>query len=427
LTCPRCGKVFRFREAPDKTAATPLPPRPSFADVPEAPVINPALVRHARSKKSWIRWVMGLAIAGALLGGAAAAWPWLRGTVVPWARELFQEEDKGPQGAVQVSKEFNYRFVFPERDWLDDPAARTGLKANFALHRTEPSAWLAVAYKDFKTRNPRSGEAVEEGVGRLMEYFGPDVEWEQQADQRLAGQSAQRLIFQGEVKGRLMRGDCTIVIYQGVAYWFIAWAPLGVWDQVQEEVQAVRGRFGLLRERAAWAEKRPPAKVFFGKGASYQLRDSEGIWQQVSNATDVDEAADMLLQGRDRKETLDVDKMAQVVVMILGRQNDLPGAVAAARAHLAKQQKKDYPESTFEVTSNAAGPEDGPATIGSLPGHLVKLRVRNGETRHRFIVLAVVLQPQGVLAIQCECAWERRRFWERDFSELLASFQEKAS
>jgi hypothetical protein len=422
--------------APSVTPAAPAtsaPVEPAVVAVPAPPIDPPASPptvvsspwqqRLAQRRRRWKNQLVGFVI---LVGLGVLAFPWLQNRLLPKLRQVFEEGPKGPRGNVQLSKEFNYRFIFPERDWLDDAPSRAGLKANFAIKRTEPTAWMAVAYKDFKTRNPTATEVADEAFTRLDSFF-KGLEQESKPDVIVAGQPARRLVFQGEVNDAMMRGDCVMFAYQGIAYWFIAWAPRAVWNDAQDEVDGLRSRFALLKDRDSWSEKRPPLRLFRGKKATYQLHDSEGVWEAQPDPTVADPAADLLLQGRDRNEPKDVDKMGMTLVMIFEPQADAAVAVKGARAHLEEQQKKDYPATTFEEINNGDDPAQKAAGIGDAPAQVLRLRVKNGESRVRFVLLAVVPRPAQLFVIQCECDWRRRSTWERDFLQLLNTFTDKPS
>ena len=142
----------------------------------------------------------------------------------------------------------------------DSPGLRRGLKPELAMHRTSPSAWLALLIKDYKDHTPPDPEVREEALGRLGSYFNKDsLEFEQAADATLAQLRAQRLLFRGEVENQPMSGECLILAHQGFAYWLLAWAPADQAASVPKELDGLSKRFGLTKDRKAWKEK--PAQV----------------------------------------------------------------------------------------------------------------------------------------------------------------------
>jgi hypothetical protein len=65
---------------------------------------------------------------------------------------------------------------------------------------------------------------------------------------------------------------------------------------------------------------------------------------------------------------------------------------------------------------------DHPAEIGDAEGHLAKFHLQIDEAE-RFLVLAVVNRPEGVVALLAECQWDRRDFWDQEFMRLLKTFK----
>src|SRR5262249_16757469 len=94
-------------------------------------------------------------------------------------------------------------------------------------------------------------------------------------------------------------------------------------------------------------------------------------------------------------------------------------AVGAARAHLLAQQKKVYPDTTLEAVDEKANP---PEEIGNMRGQLWKLKAKNTPDLDHLIYLAVINQPEHVVAVQGECDWRRRAYWAVNFTQLLRHF-----
>jgi hypothetical protein len=202
------------------------------------------------SAVSWEKWGIFL-VAMALVG--IGIWV-LVVKAIPILREKEKEKPPPPVSAHE-SRDFNYRLIIPKSPWDQDNQVRIALKANLlAMRRTNPTGWFALAARDYKTRNPRDTEAFDEAVSRLDGYF-KNLEWEPATEGTLAGRKAQQLIFQGSADGSTMEGECYILIYRGIAYWFITWAPLADARQLKEEFRQIRQGFSLLKEREGWTEK----------------------------------------------------------------------------------------------------------------------------------------------------------------------------
>ena len=336
--------------------------------------------------------------------------------IVSQLPEQEQEQATGPPGQKVQLPLHNCQFIVPPAPWAQDISLRVPTGANLlTLRRRDPNAWLALAAKDYKTRTPRDAEVIDEGVRRLEGYFR-NFQWEQKGDVDMAGQRAQHLIFQGEANEVRMSGVCYVLTARGIAYWLTLWTPAATADKEGAELRNMAERFSLLHERDGWAEKRPPVKTFRGTRLAYTLRDTEGIWEREPEPQNADADADLLLRGRDQADPKDVSRMAQVLVLVLGKQGD---PAAAARSHLEAQEKKDNPAITVEPLSDK---EDGarPVQVGNARGHVVALHVK-GESRHRFVLLAAVRLPDHLLVVQCDCDLKGRSLWERDFRQLLGT------
>jgi hypothetical protein len=325
-------------------------------------------------------------------------------------------------GPAQIAAPLNYRFTFPEAPWERDATTQQRFRAFLAMRRTDPNAWLALAARDYRTRTPRDGEVLDEAVRRLEGYFS-DVEWQQTEDGQLAGLAAQRLVFKGRSSNGVCGGECCVLTHQGIAYWFYTWAPAApdLMDRAAPEFPALRGRFTLLKERDGWTERRPKPRTFHGTRLAYTLRDTEGLWEEWTPATDYDAAADLALHGKDRVESQDADKTATVLVLVLPKPDSPPPDVAVAQAYLEEQHKRDYPQTRLRPAA------DGPAPDGTAsPGSMIKLHVQNGEARERFVMLAVHRHRDHLLVLQGECSWQRRSLWEREFTRLLGTIRIEA-
>ena len=142
---------------------------------------------------------------------------------------------------------------------------------------------------------------------------------------------------------------------------------------------------------------------------------------------DVDPDAQLLLRARDPQAPNRVARMAQLLVLRLGPQADLAAAVRAAGKHFEEREHRDNPGIAIEPASAEAkeGAEVKEVKIGNAPGAMVRLHVA-GDSRKRLVVLAVVRLPTQVLVLQLDGHWQRREWWEREFSQLLDTFHCRA-
>lgn len=331
-----------------------------------------------------------------------------------------------PPGSLgrHVSDKFNYSYDFPPLPWKMDGETKIAIGSNlFVIRRTGPDAWMTLMAKEYPT-TPRDGQMFDEFYRRMEKYF-TDLEYEQHPDGQLAGQRAMRFVFQGKVKdvGQIV-GEAYLMMYQGIGYALLTWAPGDVVTEAAKEFDNLRLGFGLLTNRETWVDKRQPAS-FQGTKLAYTLRDNQAIWKQNADYMELFKA-DLALEAID--PTIPDARTNTAIVLVFvhqGKQASLTAAAALARRELEKEHKKDYPDTKMEVITAASGPLDRDAPVGDRQGHIAKLHVINGENRQRFVVLASAPAGDATVIVQCECPWERRSLWERDFDQLIGSFRLK--
>jgi hypothetical protein len=334
-----------------------------------------------------------------------------------------KEPGTAPLGKMQQSETLNFSYVFPPAPWRQDKETLAGLQANIAIRRTNPDAWMAVLAKDYKTQNPRDGQAFDDVFKRMEKHF-VHLEYEQQADGQLAGQPAMRFIFQAQVKDKgPIAGEGCLAIYQGIAYTLLTWAPAESLAAAQPEFDDLRLRFELLRYRDTWVDTRQPV-IHRGSKLAYTVRDNLANWKKNPDYMDLYQA-DLALEATDPNIPDVKTNTAVVLVMLYPKRDNLAAAALLSRGELEKTHRKEYPDSRFEVLLGKEGPLDREGLVGDQKGHVAKLHVINGENRHRFAVLATVLGPDQTIALHCECPWERRSLWERDFDQLIGTFRLK--
>jgi hypothetical protein len=386
---------------------------------PPSDFTPPRLIRHkARPKKGGILKYVLLAAAGVLVVTLGATGWLLRGRL---GRMGNTQQSSAP---TYDSTLYNFSFRYPPSPWRQDERLRLDLRTGVALRRTDPNGWLAVLTNDYKERTPSDAEMVDEGVRRLKGYFKDSFEWEQKPDTQLAGRRALRLEFVGTVNSVEMTGECVMLAANGIGYWFVTWTPTADNDVLADRWEAIRSGFALGKEREGWAEKPPKQLVLAGTKVPYTLRYLEGIWEKQDDPSAYDPDADSALLGHDQAEPKDTDKNGTAVVLVLPKQDTLEAAVKAARDHVLGQEKKLYPDCTIEDADPKATAADRPPDrVGNKDGRVVKLHVKTPDALEHFVYLAVVHQPEQVLAIQCECDWRRRVYWEVNFKQLVREFK----
>jgi serine/threonine protein kinase len=403
------------------------------------PILDPPTTKSAESTESAgslqrtapHRWpvlalIFSLLLAVGLLSLALFLRPFDKGT----PRDAWKPGNHSASDGPYEFPRQNVRLQVENPSWKEEAGikhAQTGIKAVLVLRREEPNSWLALLAQDYKDRTPQDGELVDEGVRRLREFFD-GFEYEvkdKQKESKLAGQRAVHMDFLGQVNELPMVGECWALGYKGFGYWVVTWAPAAEGEQVAADWEGLRKGFVLLKERDGWNGPVVTEATLAGTKAGYTLTYVEGLWEKQKPG-DYDARAEAALLGHDQADPGDTARTATALVLLLDKADDLKAAVAAARAHLEKRQKSEYPETTIEEVQEKnpkeGGPDRAPDEIGNVRGRLLRLHVSNGENRERFVYLAVVAQPEQVVAVQCDCAWRRRAYWETNFDQLLRKF-----
>jgi len=336
---------------------------------------------------------------------------------------LFSREGREPG---QDYRKYNFRFRAPDSPWTPDQDVKLGMKVEFAYRRTAPNRWLALVAKDYKDRSPRDSDLHDEIIPRLRAYF-KDMEYGTPRNLEFAGKPAKVLEFQGQVNSVPMNGECVMLSNQGIGYWLLTWSPLMDKDEALQDWPSLRERFSLLNERDGWSKDQRKMAILQGEKASYTLRIAENIWEK-QDPGGADQAAESYLLGSDPNEIKDASKTATAQVLLLPHQDSLKNAAGAVKDYILKMQKEGgYPDTELTVMNDKDGNLDRKTDIGNREGQVIQFRVKNGETRQRYVLAAVIVLPDNVFAIVCECDWRRRDYWQQEFFTLLEKLQVKSA
>jgi hypothetical protein len=403
--------------APAGETPAPLPPD-------SAPIVVPTSRRGPARRRSSLR------VALFILLGAACLLLLVWGGV--WFHHVLRQEDLDTVSAGQTVRvpQGNFQLRIPGDPWKRDRGVQVRFNVNLVLSRTAPSNTLGLFFKDYRVRQPSEAEMVDEALGKLRGYF-KRLQWEAQPKSNatpLGGRPALRMEFEGDDPEEVpASGECRMMAYRGIGYWFFTWGPAAAKEQVSREWGGLRQGFRLLGGREGWQEKPPETERVQGTRAAYQLAFLKGLWQRV-DTKGYDPRADLVLLGNDPTQKPYAGRAATLQVLVLPPQPDLASAARAAREHLLKRQRdpegEGYPGTKITTVKDRAGADiDRDEKIGGFPGRLSKLRVTNDESRERYVVLGVVNRPEDVLALVGDCDWNRRDFWDREFMPLLASLR----
>ena len=304
---------------------------------------------------------------------------------------------------------------------------------------------MALVFRDYQTRQPRDSELIDEGLKRLHDHLLDDkesrVEYEIKSkdDQsKLGGQPGVRFDFACNDADHVpVRGECTAMTYRGVAYWFFTWAPVDDADGLRDEWAELRAKFTLENKREGWTEKPPNLLTVQGNKLPYKLdyagydreKKKEGLWEK-QELDGYDPHADLVLLGYDPKdqEARQAEKAAAVQVLALDKAPDLPAAVKEAKEGFWRSKKKragdDIPlPRRGDGRRRRQGPDEHGQRRdrGRLQGP--HQQVRGEEVRGPQQLRRSGRGAHGqrdVLAVVCECGWDRRDLWEQEFTTLLA-------
>ncbi|MHB1422963.1 MAG: hypothetical protein ACYC3I_07175 [Gemmataceae bacterium] len=332
---------------------------------------------------------------------------------------------------ANVARVYNASFSLSESLWLRDKDIQQRMHVHVAMKSSERNSYLALLFKDYKIRTPSDAEMIDEAVSKLRAYFR-SLEWEPKpktAQTRLAEQPALLLEFQGDDADQVtMNGECYMMTWRGFAYWFFTWAPLGDLEKeggpLRAEWTELRQRFSLFDNRKGWKAKPPENESVTGDKARYLLNYVKDVWQRELTQH-AEPQIDLLLKGHepDPERKPSAGKDATVQVLVLPKQDDLKSATTAALDYLKQREQKLYARTTWETIKDKNSPFDRDTKIGMEPVHLTKLHVHNTEDLERFLSIAVVNRPEGVVVLVGDCLWERRDFWDQEFAALFKTFK----
>lgn len=420
VVCPQCGTVFRLAAgaAQDRDSAANFD-FDSSSD-PAAPhMLRSSRPRAQRRLSGWL-----VALVAIALGLAVAAWGGLR-------LRHFLNKNSGGEDATQAISAPNARFVLPGKPWTRDKDLQMRFHVHIGMKSSERNSGMALLFKDYRDRLPSDAEMIDEAVGKLRIYFR-GLEWELRSKDeqaQLAEHPAQVLQFQGDdAEQETMNGECYMLAFRGYGYWFFTWAPLRELENDREAIQAewerLRQRLSLQDERKGWKAKPRQTESLAGKKAKYHLAYIKGLWTREAGEGDEPEV-DFLLRGQepDPEHRPLASKDATVQGLVLPPQSDLKSATAAALAHVKQREMKLYERAAWEPIKDKTGEVDRDTNIGAEAGHLSKLHVKCTEDLERYLSIAVVNRPEGVVVLVGDCLWERRDFWDQEFMALFNSFK----
>jgi hypothetical protein len=409
-------------------APTPAPP---------THLIVPSTKRYRRPRGT-SSFLKGLFVFLLLASVASGVLYYYRDELVP----LF-----APAGVAEERKAFQTQGNFSldvTGGWKQDKALQDRLRANLALSLKKPRGHMALYYRDYKTRAPSDGELLDFALKPLRDYF-PQMEYEDPFSGDKKGRTGElgeepAIVFTFSASDAAdipMRGKCLMLTRQGFAYWLLFWGPEDYQDQLVDHYEVLRQGFKLHDERDGWKPMPRKMDVFTGTALAYQLHYAKDVWRAEESPRDADSAAELLLRGFEpsideetgKARVIELaGKAAEIRVLVLPKAADLKAAIQATQDHIKKKLVETTPTVKIEpVPDRKTGKPIPGVEVGAFRGQVDRLRLELSPDNERYMRVGVVSRPEGVLAIVCECRWERRDYWEQEFKTLLATVRPSAA
>lgn len=396
----------------------------SFESTP-ATIAPRAGKRYSKGRRpargTWIYSVCGILFGVALAGGVWCL-IWL------YKNTDAAADPKGP--SIKDTDKGNFEFATPAGPWRSNTNAALRLAVNFVLSRQAPSNNVALFYRDYVQRLPSEGEMLDQALVKLRKYFNA-LEWERKTASaaNVAGVPvALHINFEGvDPEGVPVSGEVCVFGARGFGYWLFTWCPADQKQTAGFDWDKIRNAFSLGNKREGWRETEREMDTASIEGLPFEIRYVKGLWVFQGRAENWDPNARIVLLGNDPNETIHASKVAAFRILVLEKASGLKEAAQAARKYIVDRQKEEhYPDTKEEFIKDRAGKDvDGPAPIGSEQGYLSKFRVRNSESRERYMILGVIPFAESTIVLMCDCDFGRKDLWDSEFHTLLKGFQRK--
>ncbi len=413
VTCPNCRTTFALR--------SPHVAAPAIAQEPLAFTSEPSLAARSAVRRSQSGvWNSYLVLVGGFFVLVSAT---VLGIYFA-NRDGSLAFQNGSNGRF-VSSEFSFTFDYPPASWQRAPLLRKEVSANLMAYarleanRATPTAWFAMAAKDFKDREPRESE-LRAGIRERLAFFR-NLETEEVAGVRWAGKSAITYQFVGDIQGVFMSGQCSAIHADGIAYWMLLWAPGETINaQVQQDLVDMRDRFALVPRN--WQPRRLNWQAFRPDGTSYQVTDGEERWAPL----------DLELTRPDPRVTLVLEATEPVKDgrSFLPRRAQLWLVELEVADNTGLEAGQAFLQSYLEKINQGTG---ATMTLSPLEGgeemDILRLRADNSVARKQttfFVLRALPPGEQHVLAI-AQCPWDQRAEWETALLEITGSLERTAA
>jgi hypothetical protein len=394
-------------------------------------VMSPS--RRRRPRTQWLPIIIGIIVvlvASSLVGYTIYMAP-------TWLASVTPEDDETSPDALK--KTGNFGMTVP-RGWRHDKDLGK-MGANLGMSRSNPRSHLAIRYWDYKTRTPSDAELLADILKKLRPYFHsfeyqtPFTDKRRGRTGELDGEEAIVFRFQGTDKSSetVMDGEVYMLSRRGYAYWFVTWGPQGD-ERLKQIWETARERFKFANDREGWRPRKQESETFRDADLGIQINYIKGLWEAETNPKDYDTACTLALKGFEPSRDEETGKLrpdrfagrlATVQVLTLENKADLQAAYQAALEYITKKHKTLYPDTKIELDKKA-NTNTILNEVGAFRGQISRLRVQLTPDNEKFAMLAVVNQAKGDVVVYCECSYDRRDFWDREFLNLLETVRPTA-
>jgi hypothetical protein len=330
----------------------------------------------------------------------------------------------GNARTLKGTDEKAFRLLLLKNTWDPDRELKIHFGALGAWRNKADELWLAVAVKDYGTTQPRDAELIQQGIEKLEGHFGESLELAAKTEPaEVAGVTAQKLNFKGQLGAVVSWGECTMFFHHGFAYWLFLGGPSK--EDIQSyaaELKRPETGIALETDRKGWRAQPAKTQTFVSADGLVSVTAVEGVWEQSTPANVEFATGSLLLLGRYVKDK-DNTKNAHLQVFTLEKQGDLKESIKQAKDFLEKLKKEQI--TGYKLTAAAEGQSDLGVVedVGNRKGRVAELALSLGETPLRYYLLAVVNEPDRVTVVLCDCLWNSRQIWRQDFLDLLKTFK----
>src|SRR5205085_920966 len=99
-------------------------------------------------------------------------------------------------------------------------------------------------------------------------------------------------------------------------------------------------------------------------------------------------------------------------------------ATAAALKHVVDREKALGADITAEPIKDKAGVAGKDVSVNGFTMHRTRLELRAGEDApFKYMDMAVARVGGGTIVLAGECKWDKRDYWDQEFTALLGSVQ----